>query len=260
MSVIHTDNFTDSNGTSLDAHTPDTGSGWTEALGQIEIQSNRAEVPSGTTTAEAIVETSKADVMAQSDIIKGDNAHGIIVRYANATNYDLVDFISTKLRLFTQVAGTFTERSANNTGAPYNGGSTYELHVLCLGSIIWGGDATNDEGVFYDSATDNQSNTRHGLRGAQGASPTDKCKWDNWQVEDLGAAGTTVVAPKRTYFIMPDRAIVHRRPVIASTITRNVILSRPTRPVVRHVTVLNHRRHIDKTVESTVIVRPKRIM
>ena len=44
--AIFQDNFTDSNGTALDAHTPDTGDGWTElwssAFDNIEIQSNQA--------------------------------------------------------------------------------------------------------------------------------------------------------------------------------------------------------------------------
>ena len=67
LTPVALDTFTDTNGTSLDAHTMDVGSGWTE-LGSSawEIQGNRVEKTANNNTTEAaVVECSEADIVAE---------------------------------------------------------------------------------------------------------------------------------------------------------------------------------------------------
>jgi len=88
------DTFTDTNGTALTAHTPDIvpgGSSYAMHNGALEIQSNKLQLPSGTNTAYANINSGASDVTVSVDYVSGQIATNDLCyqfgRYTDATHY-----------------------------------------------------------------------------------------------------------------------------------------------------------------------------
>jgi hypothetical protein len=170
LAVINADTFTDTNGTSLDAHTPTTGGGWSESVFTVwEIQSNTAkEVGSGSGWAYAVVESSDASVAVDVDIAipnVSDYAYSITVRWTNNTNHWRADVLRTSsgtplLRIVEVNAGSETTRDSDTIGAV--SGTTINLKITTNSDTIEGyiDDALTSS---YASASFNNTATIHGI-------------------------------------------------------------------------------------------------
>jgi hypothetical protein len=203
MAVINSDVFTDTNGTSLDAHTMTTGGQTWDEIGtaQIEIQSNRAITTAVQGWEHAAVESSDASVLVEADIIvpnADDYVCAINVRFADASNYHLVDVIrqaagTPRMRIVSNVATTETvENEDTDVGAITN--TTVNVTVTITGNTLNG--YLNDVLTVTDTgASEGSTNTKHGISSYTGA-PYGACQWDNFVIDSDptfgGGAGATI--------------------------------------------------------------------
>jgi len=163
------DAFSGPNGTPLNAHPMNVGSGWTTTGGTWTIQSNAAQDPSGSTSW-ALANAGQPDVVANVDI-RVPNASrylaGTAVRIADAQNgwFAVIqrDGGTPYLALYEMTGGASTKRaSANLPDTATN--STVTLTVTTSGPTITLASSTG-QSVSYSSATGTQSATQHGLYG-----------------------------------------------------------------------------------------------
>lgn len=192
MTVVLQDAFTDTNSTSLDAHTMDVGSGWTEHVGAWEIQSNAARGPDTTADALASADAGEADVTITVDVNVPNNstyALGPAGRVVDASNYWVAyaerDGSTAYLRLVEYTSGAGTIR-AEDTFAVNPAGSTITITLALSGTSLTA-TASTGETCNYTSSQ-HQSATRHGLW-----SYTDfglaLGSFDNFEVDDGGGGG-----------------------------------------------------------------------
>jgi len=184
--ILASDTFTDINGTALNAHTMDIGTGWTHQNGTFQVQSNHCEVNSIAADPSSIATTdvSAADLTIEGnvtfDITDASNysAGGLIFRYVDNNNlwFIGVDPQLNTLQIFERTTGTWTLRDGSTPTV--NNGIEYALKVTTSGNVItgWLDDANV---VTYTSASHNTA-TLHGLRGVNVGTPTNQTKWNNW--------------------------------------------------------------------------------
>src|SRR5438105_6113512 len=132
------DTFTDTNGTNLTAHTPDTnqGSGWLADTGTITVQSNQANCGSGFPY--YAIETGQSNVTITAVVTpSGTAACGLSGRVSNATNsWDIDIAISggnLTLSIQEQAAGVFTVRATTTFTDP---GAPRSLQAVFSGANI----------------------------------------------------------------------------------------------------------------------------
>jgi len=161
--------FTASNGTSLDAITPEVGASWVEQNGDWDIQSNNANA-TGTPPAEpnyiATQETGVADCYIRAKVTMASGGTvAIIFRYTDNDNHWMVQISTgeTLIRIYERNAGTWTSRTSVISGTK-TAGVEYTLVMRCRGTTI---DAWVDDNyrISYASASLNQTATKHGIRG-----------------------------------------------------------------------------------------------
>lgn len=161
------DSFVDPNGTSLDAHTPDTapaGSAWIEAAGDWSIQTNQAQrdtVAAG--SAFAIVDAGESDVIISvviKSIVASDNA-GIAFRYEGVNDWLIayIDNGTNVVRIIKRDPGL----SIVATSGPVTitDGNDYVMEVTLSGDSI----KVSLDGLQVLDVNDshNQTITSHGL-------------------------------------------------------------------------------------------------
>lgn len=191
------DTFTDTDGVSLDAHTPtgpNAGTGWTEVVGTaLEIQENLCSAAGAVTVSARLDDSlSSDDHYSQADVdisTGGDTSNdpriGMAVRYAAAaTTYyfgDARQSTSFAHRIYKMVAGTPTVLATGTAAvAPAEG----LLKVQVDGSdleIFW-------DGVSQVTVTDTAitGNLQPGLDRTTSINRTST--WDNFEAADLAAA------------------------------------------------------------------------
>lgn len=177
------DTFTDSNGTSLDAHDSNTSGPdnqdidsltGVEQSGDWDIQSNRAN-PDG-----AGIHTwdmGKADVFADLVVNGGAAGNpGLLLRFTDTSNYWYLqaDRVNNQLELHEVDATVDTVRAT--AGVVINDSTDYTLRVICEGKTIKGF-INGVNLVSYASAALNEGATRHGLFADDAA-----CEFDNFLV------------------------------------------------------------------------------
>jgi hypothetical protein len=204
LAVIHSDTFTDTNGTSLDAHSPNTGNGYDEEGScEWEIQSNKAEYLSGSALCVASTDVADATVAVTADIgVPNDTNYsvGIILRGSDASNYWALSIGrdsggTPALQLSENNAGVFTLRDSENLGAVTNTTQTVTLSVT-------GNDFTGSIGatqVTYTSSLHNTS-TEVGLFTYTGSPYSPDGTWDNLSVDSDpsgGGGGGPTINPAR---------------------------------------------------------------
>lgn len=159
------DTFTDTNGVSLDAHASDRndpGTAWVESAGVWDIQSNQANVVSGTGARIAQKESNLPDCIVSADCTRAGGAAGLVCRFTDTSNFWLIEVTGTVFRIRENNAGTLTVRAsvALTTGV----GVTRAISVTLNGSTITAtADGANE--ISYASATHNQTATKHGPAG-----------------------------------------------------------------------------------------------
>lgn len=190
--VIVQDTFTDTNGTSLDAHTPNTApsGGWTERVGNWSINSNSTNLSGNSNNAHATIETGVADctITCEADNNAGSGAlgteTGIICRWSDTSNYWRVgvNAFDDTIKIIERNAATNTQRASGSVSGGVTGGTLYTVQaVLAAASITATVDGANS--INYASATLNQTATIHGI--AARTATTDRV--DDFLVEaDIG--------------------------------------------------------------------------
>lgn len=120
MADIFRDAFTDTNGTALTAHTPDTGTGWTEVWKSgtdiAEVQSNEV-MPDGLGASEGFIYSadatySSADYKVFADVTtqdSSDDVNYIMARMTDQDNFYAIKFNEDVFTLYKKVTGTWTQ-------------------------------------------------------------------------------------------------------------------------------------------------------
>jgi len=178
------DLFEDTDGTLLTSHTPNTdveSGGWSNNSGSIEIVSNNAEEDAYTTSISTI-DSGKSDVVitANGQIYKSGTAPsssgGVVLRFSDTSNYWVCRVSTYATNPYTWAilemnGGSLTSRASQQgvTGG-VNKLVSNEMIITASGSGIRF--EVPDEGVdiSYNSATHNQTETKHGIRLYRAAS------------------------------------------------------------------------------------------
>lgn len=188
MSVINADTFTDTNGTLLDAHTPDVGGAWSfiNGVGILHIQSNKAAYQGGTQWVGATVNSSFANaaISAEIDVPAGSSyAYAIVFRYVDSINYWVLNIERSgggtpQMAAYKIVAGSATALDTELLGAV--SGTTVTAAVALNGDAITG----YLNGVAQVSGSDSFQNTatRHGIGLFAGGLDT-LGKFDNFAID-----------------------------------------------------------------------------
>ena len=160
--ILISDGFSGTDGTSINGRTPDTvGSAtWATLENDIVLSSNKA---SRTTAgaASASIESGKANVTITSDLVfsaTGDAS--IMLRASDASNYWIAGINATTFFIYEKNAGSFTLRASASEAR--TAGTTYSMTVIASGTSIIATIATSS--ISYSSATFNQTTTKHGIR------------------------------------------------------------------------------------------------
>lgn len=130
MPNIFQDSFTDSDGTLLNAHTPNVGTSWTRlwySSGEIEIQGNTA-VPNGGLSDGAIYVAdttySTADYNVKVTAVtvdSSDDSSYLLGRVQDQENMYALKWTTTVLTLYKKVSGTWSTLAARGANAPVDG-------------------------------------------------------------------------------------------------------------------------------------------
>jgi hypothetical protein len=160
--------FTASNGTSLDAYTPEIGPDWVEANGAWEIQSNEATT-SGVLPGEpkfvATVDLGTPDVTLDAICrLTADGSMMLVLRYQDGNNFTVAQFYSWAgggVEIWECSGGAFTQRA--NAAVTINTLTDYRITASIIGATI----RCAVNGVFvvgYTSASVAPTATKHGMR------------------------------------------------------------------------------------------------
>lgn len=173
--ITNFSSFTASNGTSLDAITPEVGGSWTEQTGNQDIQSNQAN-SDGTTVATCSAGISDFLIKVQVTTAAASSRLGVIGRFTDTNNYWLVRVKDTddEIQIFEVNGGVSTKRAT--TSVTIDASTSYDLVVVFDGQDITG---FVDGGgkVSYGSASHNQTETLVGIHGGAASE-----RWDNFMV------------------------------------------------------------------------------
>ena len=164
------DQFTDTNGTSLSAHTiaptntPATA--WTIRQGTFTIQSNRAQASTGfsdfvTLQAGIADGTFSVIVIPTADSLTNGVDQGIILRQTDTSNYVEVVIQGNSFRAF-EVSGGFTLKDSE--AVAITAGVSYTIEVIVSGSSYTA--TLNGGSALSFTSTKNQTTVRHGLNGS----------------------------------------------------------------------------------------------
>lgn len=162
ITTLLQDNFTDTNGTGLDAHTMDTGPGWTEHQGTWTTESNQASYSAGSADmASAAAGATQGTITADVTTDASGGAPGIAWRVTDNDNgwIFIVNDAADEIRIFEVNAG-FTQRaSAAFTVA---GNTTFALRCVISGDTFTC-DVDNDTASINHTSSVFNTIERHGL-------------------------------------------------------------------------------------------------
>lgn len=169
MATLVNDTFTDTNGTALEDHTPDTDSvgwGWGNLTGTWDIQGNKAQ-PDGVTSAwnHVVIQSGDANATVEVDLTVAGGATSavrMLVRAIDSTNFWAIENQTgtDTLQIYEVLAGVPTSRDSG--AATMDAGNTYTLKVVLNGTTItayW----DNVETASYGSASKFSGIPIHGI-------------------------------------------------------------------------------------------------
>ena len=155
------DTFTDSDSTSLDAHTSNSGHSWTEQTGNTDIQSNRANIVSGSIS--TVDGVSVSDCTIQATINKnGSIGGGVAPRYEHSSSLWNVG-VHPNVNQFEiwKKAGSWTLPAW--TSVTVNESTDYVVKVVLSGTSIKG--YMDDANELSITDSQGQTSTEHGIYG-----------------------------------------------------------------------------------------------
>lgn len=209
MTAFFSDTFTDTNGTALNSHTPDTGTSWSllyqDADKRYEIQSNTAEQVNGLNggafyTADATYPSADYSVQFTLSGLPANSAQNIFVmaRIADIDNLYAVRITSNNpqdSQIYRKLSGTWTA-----LGSKFNQpGASSVMRFEVVGDSL----EVYDDDVLVASATDTNITAagKAGIGGGGGAEGisagidmNSACSVDAFSVTDLGSAATAAPA------------------------------------------------------------------
>ncbi len=161
------DTFTDTNGVSLDAHTPDIipSGGWTEQAGGWDIQSNRAHPTASTSiaTLQAGISDAICDLVSNSGHGSLSYGTGIVARFTDTNNYWSCFIVNktNEIDLTEHTSGGDTQRAS--AALVIADSTDFDLRVVADGQTIdMYVDGANK--ISYASASSNETATIWGFR------------------------------------------------------------------------------------------------
>lgn len=167
VAALILDQFTDTNGVALTAHTiaptnvPATA--WTVAAGTCDIQGNRAQPETNSTVNVAVCDSLRSDLITISAFVNRAGATqdmGIVARYQDVNNYWLADMQNGgTVVLFEKSGGSYTSRAS--AAQPFNTNTDYSLAMALSGTTITV--TVNGANAISFSSSDFQSSTKVGL-------------------------------------------------------------------------------------------------
>lgn len=195
LTSLASDTFTGSNGTGLDAHTMDTGAGWTEVSGTWTIESNATQ--NGTTSAGgyiAVTDVGSADfvatVRAKITNASGNAIGGLIFRYQDTTHYWIAQYSAgtDDVKLGYYNGGAFVEVDSKSWDDQYQG--YIQIDIIADGNDV----TAHFDGGYELSGTDATLNdkTKVGLFEYRDAGGYSANTFDNFQAVPLRTYPITV--------------------------------------------------------------------
>ena len=164
------DNFTDTNGVNLTAHTMDVGPGWTVDTGTWTIQTNRAQMPASTISY-ATSDSKQSDVTVTSIVnIATGTANGkivgIVARFTAASDYWRITITlgsGTTFKISEITTGVTTDRAGS--ALTFSAATEYTLKAIFEKDNV---KATVDGAnpIEYSPATSNITATKCGMRNS----------------------------------------------------------------------------------------------
>jgi len=131
------DNFTDTNATALDLHTPDRGGPWTIVSGTPTIQSNKA---SSGPTKSTIAAAANVTITCNTTVYGGGpSGNGLIFRYQDTDNYLWagVDLLWQRPVMYKVIAGVGTEIGLKGTfSESWANNAAVAMQIVTLGTSL----------------------------------------------------------------------------------------------------------------------------
>ncbi|NIT58398.1 MAG: hypothetical protein GWN00_19880 [Aliifodinibius sp.] len=189
MTIKVQDTFTDTNGTLLNNHTPDTdvvGGGWSGSTAA-EINSNQLRFDTDNSTNTIDGGTSDGDIYFDWIVASAAlNRNSLIYRYTDDNNhwrYNLRED-NGDVRIVERNGGTNTTR--DTASFTFSGGTTYVARMNLSGTSMEG--FIDDVSQVTYTSSFKQTETNHGVQRNTGSLLT---KIDNFVIDDLVVAGAT---------------------------------------------------------------------
>lgn len=234
MTTYVLDNFTDTDGVDLTAHTPDTdteGNGWVLARGDgFEVQSNVAEkVNSGSEAINANqIDSGQSDCVIEVDIVIGSGgtnaAPGILFRH-NGTAFGSSSadgFIVWLNRSANQLqllrVDNDSTTSLDTDAVTVNGGDSFTITLTLNGTSISASCSGADTGSVSATSSSYQTNGRHGIYAVDNGVTT-RSTFDAFEVRSANAITLTDVT---------DGEILQRNSGVASRTVSGTYSGSPT--------------------------------
>lgn len=162
------DTFTDTNGTALTSHTPDTdtvGTGWEAVTNLFDIQSNKATTNSGSDNV-AVIDSGQADctIRVTANYDTSNKYPAIMFRVTDADNmWYAQNTNQLTFEMVERTGGSNTSRAS--VSKSFSGGVDYDYDVILSGNSITAHIDGGSE-ITYSSAVRNTV-TKHGIRAFQ---------------------------------------------------------------------------------------------
>lgn len=183
------DNFTDTNGTLLPAHTMDIGTGWTDLVGSHWVQSNSAQPDTLVSNKAISVFSGQANGHYQMTITPrgfesaNNYKQGLIFRCSDANNYCFVQVepVNARVIIGTVQGGVLSYIGSGESALFIQNGVPIVLDVFFNGSKIsfqWNGGA-----VFSQTTTFNQNATLVGIVTTISGTPATPCSYDTMSLK-----------------------------------------------------------------------------
>jgi hypothetical protein len=134
------DQFIDTNGTALTAHTMDIGPGWTSLVGtwQINASNQATQTAAGTGYKSVDSDSTKSDVTVTCDLTTaagGTYAPGILARVQDGSNW-LSGFIDSDGHLYIHELNAGTDTIRASVAFTSASGNTYTVKLVCSGTNL----------------------------------------------------------------------------------------------------------------------------
>lgn len=188
-----TDDFTDTNGTSLPSH----NASWSADVGTFQIQSNKATTNSDSNDDQATVDAGASDVIVTCTVTpRATNSSnvsdpGIIIRGSDSTHFWLVSVSAgTQNLILYENDGGYS--LIQGVAYSFVDNVSYEIKVRChrAGITVY---VDGVEQIIELAAYSNLTATSFGIRLGKAGTPPGSATWDNFSVQEFVEGGGSTI-------------------------------------------------------------------